>query len=214
MTQEDSPIPRAAPPPPAGKRAPRATHTLAAFVGFAVMALAVVLLFQEWPLGSALAVFVAGLVLLPFIPIPGQGSRTALFILALAYAIFMPAWEARVVHRQTQAAFLSAADTAARLADTAVKDGAWHTEQAGALPDRIEVDGDGWSRDVMLTDCGGADCTLIVRLTDARYEPEVRDRSFGLFTHDGGRTWSCGSAGQRSVMPSDLPRACRDQGPP
>ncbi|MGE5624611.1 MAG: hypothetical protein ACM3ZT_03590 [Bacillota bacterium] len=187
----------------------RVINVLAALVGFGVMALAVALLFAEWPLGSVLAVFVSGLALLPFIPIPGRGARTVVFVLALAFAILMPVWQSRTVHRETQSAFLFASEAAARLAETSVKDGGWPATAEG-FPDKLEpVYGDGYSRDLAIKDCGGASCTLIVTLADERYDAEIRGRSFALSTTDGGKTWHCGPSGEHSVIPSDLPAACR-----
>ena len=210
---EEPPTQRAVPErKPPKKAVQRITDVLATLIGIGVILAGGAVLLEDGPVGSGLTLFIAGLALLPFIPVPGRGSRTTIFIFALGYAIGMPVYDRSMVLRQTIPAVESARDTAAKLSETVAKSGQWPDDLAAALPDKIQVDGDGWSRDVMLTDCGGARCTLLVTLTDARYRSELRERSFGLWTQDGGTTWECGPAGEHSVMPHDLPSSCRDTG--
>jgi|GEM_PF-6725864 len=212
--QEQEPATQRATAGEAPKLMRRAIDAVATVLGLGVAAIATVLLFEGVPLGASLPMLAAGLVLLPFIPIPGRGSRTTLFILLLGYSIVMPVYQSMMLHRQTQAALEFATATATQLAQAVVKDGQWPTAAAG-FPDKLDpVQGDGFSHDVEITDCGDVYCTVLVRLTDQRYDDEIRGRSFGLWTKDGGKTWSCGSAGEPSVMPVDLPSVCRSEGSP
>lgn len=189
----------------------RLTDVLAGLLGIGVILGGGELLLEDGPVGSGLAFILAGLALLPFIPIPGRGSRTVIFILGLGYGIGKPVWDSFTIHRETQQAVHSVMSAAARLRQTAVQGDAWHLDAPGALPDEIQVESDGWSRDIQVQECDGPACTLLVTLTDPRYHGDIRGRSFALYTADGGRSWHCRSAGEHSVMPSHLPSSCREQ---
>src|SRR5690348_6325226 len=92
------------PPMNAKKLFQRAVDGVATLLGIGVILAAGDALWEGGSLGSALSLFVAGLVLLPFIPIPGRGSRVTVFVLGLATAIALPAWEGYETHKQSRAA--------------------------------------------------------------------------------------------------------------
>ena len=210
MHGEEPPTQRAVPVSTPKKAVQGVTDTLAALIGIGVILAGVVVVLEDGPVGSGLMLFIAGLVLLPYVPVPGRGSRTVIFILALGVALVTPMWKSFVVHRQTQAAFRFATEVAARLTETSAKDGRWPRD-AVAFPEKLEpVEGDGWSHDVAIRDCGGERCTLIVTLKDWDYDTSIRSRSFALSTLDGGKTWTCHPTGGYHVRPVDLPAACRE----
>jgi len=171
-----------------------------------------VALVEAWPVGSALMLFIAGLVLLPFIRVPGRGSRTVIFILAFGVAMVTPTWKSFVVHRQIQGAYRFATDAAARLTEVSKQDGRWPAA-IGGFPDTLgPVYGDGYSRDLKIKGCGAGSCTLVVTLTDHDYDTSIRGRSFALWTRDGGKTWACGPATTYPLSPKDLPATCQPTG--
>lgn len=210
---EEPPTQRAVPEPMHGKRpAQHSTDVLATLVGIAVIVSGVVALVENWPVGTALMLFIAGTVLLPFVRVPGRGSRMAIFILAFGIAMVTPMWKSIVVHRQIHGAFQFATEAAARLTEMSAKDGRWPKVLAG-FPDKLETaSDDGYSRDLEIKDCGGVSCTLIVTLTDHDYDTSIRSRHFALWTQDGGKTWTCGPTALYPVTPQDLPEACRVTG--
>jgi hypothetical protein len=191
----------------------RATNLVATLVGVGVILAAGTILLEDGPMDSALALFAAGLVLLPFIPVPGRGSRLVVFVLGLGLAIGLPVMDSLGVHNQSVAAVKFARDAAAALTQAAVKGGLWPTDPKTALPDTLPVEGGSLERDLRVDACGGPACILVVTLTDKRYKPGLRGHSFELWTFDGGKTWACGPGGERPVAASDLPSTCRDGNP-
>lgn len=202
-----------APPSGAKKLLGRATNLVATFIGIGVMLAAGAILLEDGPMDSALALFVAGVVLLPFIPVPGRGSRLAVFVLGLVLAIGLPVMDSLGVHNQSIAAVSFGRDAATELAKAAVKDGLWPADPKAALPDTLPVQSGSLERDLRVDACGGPACILVVTLTDKRYKPGLRNHSFELWTFDGGKTWECGPGGERPVAASDLPSSCRDGNP-
>ena len=197
----------------AKKLTQRGIDLVATLLGLGVILAAVAVLFEDGPVGSGLMLFIAGLVLMPFIPIPGRGTRTVVFILALGVAIVTPVWKSFVVHRQTQAAYRFALDAAAALTQASVKDGRWPEDLSGKLPEKLDLPGGGLSRDIRVAECYQEACTLIVTLTDEGYDTSIRSRSFALSTSDGGKTWTCHPTGGYHVRPVDLPADCRGSAP-
>ncbi|HSN18833.1 MAG TPA: hypothetical protein VLV87_11575 [Gammaproteobacteria bacterium] len=187
----------------------RTIDALAALIGAGVIFAAGVLTWEGGPLSSGLALLVAGLALLPFIPIPGRGSRSTIFVVAIALAIGLPVMDSVKRHRQTQAAVGFAFDAAQELTKAAVQDGRWPTDLVNGLPDRISVPSDGFERDLVLADCRDQSCSLVVTMQDARYDSRLRGHSFALWTVDGGKTWGCGPAGERPALQVDMPSSCR-----
>ncbi|HEY1992658.1 MAG TPA: pilin [Gammaproteobacteria bacterium] len=181
-------------------------------IGIGLFAAGFVALMAAWPVGTALMLFVAGAALLPFFQLRWRLPRLLVVAVALAVAAVTPMWKSLVVHRQVEGAMASVASAAARLRDTAQRDGAWPTAAAG-FPDKLEpVHADGYSRDLMLKDCRGESCTLVVTLTDHGYDTSIRGRSFALWTRNGGRTWDCGPTARYPLAPKDLPEACQPTG--
>jgi len=197
------------PPLNAKKLLQRAINIVATLLGIGVMLAAFDTLWEGGAFGSALSLFIAGLVLLPFIPIPGRGSRVTLFILGLGFAIALPAWEGYETHKQSRAAVNFAQAAAAALAQAAVKDGQWPEDLSGKLPEKLDIPGDGYARDILVTECYQEACSLVVTFTDERYQHRLRDRSFVLQSGDGGKTWTCGPGGERPAIAADLPSSCR-----
>jgi hypothetical protein len=197
-------------PPSGAKRlTQRAINAVATLLGVGVMLAAFDILWEGGAFGSGLSLFIAGLVLLPFIPIPGRGSRVTLFILGLGFAIGLPAWDGYQTHKQSRAAVGSAMDAAVALVHASVKDGLWPEDLSGKLPDKLDVSGDGLSRDILVTECYQESCSLVVTFTDERYQQRLRDHSFVLQSGDGGKTWHCGPGGERPAIAADLPSSCR-----
>lgn len=185
------------------------TDGLAAIIGLGVIWIAVEVVLEGGPPISGLAFLVAGLPLLWFIPVPGRGSRATLFVLGMGVGIGYPIWKSSVIHRQTSSALASVQQVAQALAQAAAPQGSWPGNLAAALPEKLDVPGDGFARDIRLQDCGETFCTLVVTLQDPRYDGQLRNRDFSLSTTDGGRTWTCGLGAPPSVNPGDLPEACR-----
>lgn len=181
-------------------------------IGIGLFVAGGVALAEQWPVGSAFMLFVAGGALLPFIRVPGRGSRAVIVIFAFAVAMATPLWKSFVVHRQVQGAFRFATDAAARLTENSKQDGRLPKAAAG-FPDKLEpVYDDSYSHDLKIKDCGGESCTLVVTLTDHDYDTSIRSRSFALWTRDGGKTWACGPTAIYPLMPADLPATCQSTG--
>lgn len=190
----------------------RITDFLATVAGIGVFAAGVVALVNDWPVGTAFMLFVAGGALLPFISVPGRGNRPVIVVLAFAVAMATPLYSDFVVKRQIQGAYRGATEAAARLAEVAKQKGHWPSAPAD-FPDKLEpVQGDGYSRDIQVKDCRGASCTLVVTFTDHDYATSIRGRHFALWTKDGGRTWTCGPTRLYPLAPKDLPEACQPTG--
>ena len=200
-----------------GRRATKvlqqATDLVALLIGAGVVLAAVTVLLEDGPLSSGLALMVAGLALLPFIPIPGRGSRLTLFVLGVGTAIMLPVMDSFDVHRQSRSAVRFALGVADALAKGSAPEGVWPADARVGLPEQLPVPGDGFEYDVMVADCGGRSCVLVLTFKDERFKSQLKGRSFGLWTTDGSRTWSCGPAGLRPVAASDLPSTCREQYP-
>jgi hypothetical protein len=132
-----------------------ATKLVATLIGIGVILAAGAILLEDGPMDSALALFVAGLVLLPFIPVPGRGSRLAVFVLGLALAIGLPVVDSIGVRNQSVAAVSFARDVATALTQAAVKDGLWPADPKAALPDTLPVQSGTLERDLRVDACGG-----------------------------------------------------------
>jgi type II secretory pathway pseudopilin PulG len=131
------------------------------------------------------------------------------FVLGLATAIALPAWEGYETHKQSQAAVRFAESAAAALAQGSVKDGRWPEDLSGKLPEKLDLPGDDYSRDLRIAECYQESCALVVTFTDERYQRRLRDHSFVLRSQDGGKTWTCGPGGERPALAVDLPSSCR-----
>ena len=211
MSQEP-PTQRAEMPTPARQAGQRVTDLLATLLGIGMIVAGGLALADQWPVGTGLMLFIAGGALLPFVRVPGRGSRAVIVVLAFGVAMVTPLWSSFVVHRQVQGTYRYATDAAARLTEMAVKDGRWPSAAAG-FPDKLEpVYRGAYSRDLEIKDCGGKSCTLIVTLTDHDYDTSIRSRHFALWTRDGGKTWACGPTKLYPLAPKDLPEPCQSTG--
>jgi len=191
----------------------RGIDVVALLLGLGVIFAALSLLAEDGPVSSGLALLLTGVALLPFVPIPGRGSRVTLFVLGLVFAVALPVLDSMAVHRQSRSAVRFALSVVDALVKSSAPDGVWPADARNTMPDRLPVAGDGFEHDVMVADCGGQRCLLVVTFKDPRYKSELRGRSFGLWTTDGNRTWSCGPAGLRPVVVNDLPETCREKYP-
>ena len=202
------------PPLNAKKLFQRAIDGVATLLGIGVMLAAGDVLWEDGPLSSALSLFVAGLVLLPYIPIKQGGVRALVFIVGLSLAIGLPAMDSFETHKQSKAAVSYAMDAAVALVRASVKDGQWPEDLTGTLPEKLDIASDGYSRDIRLTECYKQACALVVTFTDERYKRRLRDHSFVLRTADGGTTWTCGPGGEKPALAADLPSTCRESPAP
>ncbi|HSC46789.1 MAG TPA: hypothetical protein VLG68_01740 [Gammaproteobacteria bacterium] len=192
----------------------RAIDGLATLLSIGVMLAAGLILWEDGPVSSALSLFVAGLVLLPYIPIRYGGVRALVFIVGLSLAIGLPATDSFETHKQSRAAVASAQAAAVMLAATAVKDGQWPEDLSGKLPDKLDLPSDGYSRDIRVTECYKQACAFVVTFADERYQHRLHDHGFVLRTEDGGATWHCGPGGVRPALAADLPSTCRESAAP
>ena len=191
---------------------PRIADLLSTVLGVGLIVAGVLALSDQWPVGTAFMLIVAGGAALPLVQVPGKGrfARPVIFVAAFAVAMATPLYSDFIVHRQIAGAYRAAAQAAARLTEVA-KQGGW-PKAAADFPDKLDVYADGYSRDIQLKGCSGMSCMLVVTLTDHDYDTSIRSRHFALWTKDGGKTWTCGPTRLYPLAPKDLPTACESTG--